>query len=117
VNGKIKPKNHSKDASRSYINPGREFLAELGAWPWAVAREARGRLPRHWHRERAFTDAFAAWHRRSWFWLLESLEGSTLFPTRRESPWRRRGDLWHAGRAYYDAFSAPAVTPHGSETP
>ena len=38
---------------------GRRVLAELGAWPWAVAPD--GRLPRDWRDDERYVAALAAW--------------------------------------------------------
>lgn len=40
-------------------NDGRAFLAQLGAWPWALA--SKGRLGRVWWREVRFARALSEW--------------------------------------------------------
>ena len=40
-------------------NDGRAFLAQLGAWPWALTPD--GRLGRAWWRDQRFSEELTAW--------------------------------------------------------
>lgn len=48
--------------TRVWRDDGREVMAALGAWPWAVSG-AEGRLSRTWWREARYAASLAAWHR------------------------------------------------------
>jgi len=51
-------------SARRYVSLGRKQLAQVGAWPWCIARG--GVLPPRWWTDREYAERLAAWWYVAW---------------------------------------------------
>jgi len=84
--------------ARRYVARGRQILARLGAWPWALADD--GQLERDWWRSERYADALFVWHREAFCDAVNDAL-ATVDALAAHPEWRVSPERWNEAESLY----------------